>query len=773
MRSISMRSVLLGSSLFIALPLAACGGGGGAGNAGGITTPAPPPVTVTPPPAPTPTTPADPNPPIATVAIPERTSREYSRNWGLADTGVYAAWEQGATGKGVTVAVVDTGVNTEHPDLAVNISGNSIDINGDRNTLYSGNNHGSRVASVIAAPFNGTGTVGMAYNASILAIRADTSDCSESTGDVCFRNGDLARSLDYAVANGARIINLSLGGDAQMNPQFEAALQRAVDAGVIFAISAGNNQQANPGWPGRYAVDPRFAGSIIVVGAHNNAGDLANFSNKAGVGQDAYLSAPGENVVVDCIDTSCWALSGTSFAAPAVAASMALLKEAFPNLTGQEIVDILLRSARDAGAAGTDEIRGRGELDVARAFQPIGATFTPAADGQKLINAESQMSTYLGSPFGDAMSLINAMTTIAYDEYDRLFTVNMAQNYRVAPRRSYQPAVQTPMVHSEVATFGPAGSYLKLAAALPQQEPEAILPRHGLTNAPWMGDEERREALFEVQMDRLSFAAWQGVGGMSSPFQTGSADGFAALAQSDHAIRGTYMFGQGNGNHIIVSADAGSGDRRMPLQQVEQNASNYARVGFGLRNPNGGVSLSFGSLDERMGPLGSYMPSRSDLALPSKTQFTGIGGDMRLNERLTLTGEAGMGRTEINGSFLQMSKAAISSTWKVGLQAACSGWTSLCSSLSWEVSQPLRIESGRFEANLADVPLDYFDPVTFSRRSFSAAPSGREINMTMRSVHRLGDNSTLQLEATAIREEQHRRDAKPGYAFVAMWRSRF
>ncbi|MHC3128374.1 hypothetical protein OB03_14315 [Brevundimonas sp. GN22] len=87
----------------------------------------------------------------------------------------------------------------------------------------------------------------------------------------------------------------------------------------------------------------------------------------------------------------------------------------------------------------------------------------------------------------------------------------------------------------------------------------------------------------------------------------------------------------------------------------------------------------------------------------------------------------------------------------------------------WEISQPLRIESGTFEATLADVPLDYVDPVTFSRRRFSATPSGREIDMSVRSLHALPDGSSLQLQATAIRDEQHRRDAKPGYAFMAVW----
>ncbi len=438
----------------------------------------------------------------------------------------------------------------------------------------------------------------------------------------------------------------------------------------------------------------------------------------------------------------------------------------------------MLRSAADTGDTGTDTTWGRGKLDIARAFQPIGATSTPSAAGAQSIGLDTPPDVFIGGAFGDAVGRGGAMATIAYDEYDRLFSVDLSRAYRTAPRRSFQPATPRPMTQSTVSTLGPAGSRLTLAAALPVAEPEPVVTRHDLYNAPWMGIEDRREALFDIQINgpsftALSFSAWQGEGGARSPFRTRSGDGFAALAQSDHALRGAMRFNAGDLGQFVVSADTGTGDRRAPLQAVERDASSYARMGVDWRLAQGGLSLSFGSLDEKMGPLGSYMPMRSDLALPSETRFTAMGGDIRLNDRLTLVGEAGIGRTEIDGRFLHLSEAAISSSWRVGLQARCPAWAFGCDSLTWEFSQPLRIESGTFEAYLADVPADYFDPVTFSRRHFSAAPSGRQIDMSLRTLHTLRGGSRLQLEATAIRDEQHRREAKPGYAFMAMWRSGF
>jgi len=699
----------------------------------------------------------------------------------VADTNAVAAWRTGATGRGITVGVVDSGIRMNHQDLGVNISPRSTDIVAGRNEREGEDRHGTRVASVIAAPFNNYGTVGVAFNSTILSVRADVSDCTDPDDTVCFKSSDLARALDYAVQNGARVINLSLGGESPLGAQFEAALLRAINAGVVFAIASGNEEGANPEWPGRYASDPRFAGAIIVTGAHDQAQQIAAFSNRAGVSQNAFLSAPGVDVIVDCEDEGCWRVNGTSFASPAVAGALALLLEAFPNLTGRQAIDILLRTGREAGDAGTDIVYGRGLLDIARAFQPVGATSAPMATGAA-VNIALEPGAHVGGPFGDALGRTGALSTIAYDEYERLFRVDLGAAYGPAPRRSYQPRNPTPMQQSQVTLDAPGGTRLSLAAATPVAVPEPVVARYTPFDAPWLGDETRSEALFDVQAGRLSLTAWQGQGGASSPFRSGSGDGFVALTQADHALRGGLKLGA-----LTFSAETGSGDRRAPLRPVERDASTYARAGLDWRfageeqdgggQDRGGLSFSVGSLDERMGPLGAYLPTRSDFALPSRTRFAAVGADVALGRGLTLSGEAGLGRTELEGRFLHLSAPALSSTWRIALQSACPSWSIAkalgCSSLSWEISQPLRIEDGTFSAFLADAPLEYFDPVTFSERRFSAAPSGRQIDFSVRSLHALPGGSWLQLEAVASREEQHRADAPTGYALLGSWRRGF
>jgi len=129
-----------------------------------------------------------------------------------------------------------------------------------------------------------------------------------------------------------------------------------------------------------------------------------------------------------------------------------------------------------------------------------------------------------------------------------------------------------------------------------------------------------------------------------------------------------------------------------------------------------------------------------------------------------------VGATETEGRFLSTDGAAISSNWRLALLTGC---TALCDRISFTVSQPLRMERGTFSAWLADVPVDYFDPLTYSRRRFSAAPSGRQIDFILGGERSLRDGSSLSLQAVASREPRHTADAAPEFALIGGWRRRF
>lgn len=295
---------------------------------------------------------------------PRTNSDEYRKSWGLEAIGARAAYDAGLTGKGVTVAIVDCGVALAQREVLKNVSRRSTDVVPGRRLPIT-DPHGAYTAAPLAAALNGQGMVGVAYKATVLAVRADVE--GGLNGKCAFRPSDLARAVDYAVAEKARVVVLPLQHGKPLGPAFEAALQRAVDAGVVLVIAAGNRNGPDPSWPAMYAIDTRYTGSIVVAGATGYYGAITGWSNRAGQVKSWYIAAPGEWVLTDCL-AKCQLVSGTSFSTSYVAGGMALMMEAWPQMSGREIAARMLDRARDAGDAGVDDVYGRGVLDLGRAF---------------------------------------------------------------------------------------------------------------------------------------------------------------------------------------------------------------------------------------------------------------------------------------------------------------------------------------------------------------------------------------------------------------------
>lgn len=287
--------------------------------------------------------------------------------WNLDQVRAPEVWTQGFTGKGVIVAVLDTGVDYNHPDLAANIwtnadevPGNGIDDDGNGfiddvrgwNFLDGGTNdpmdldsHGTHVAGSIAALSNGVGNTGIAPGAQIMPVRVidDWTDSSFSEFDRTVADG-----IYYAVQNGATVLNMSLGNypDEPDMVQTEAALKYARQAGVIAVMASGNERQEGadrpiePAWYSR-----RNLG--IAVGAVNFRRQVASFSNPMGRRRLDFFVAPGVNVYSTVLNGQYerrgW--SGTSMATPQVAGVVALMKEANPALSADQIEAILMETA--------------------------------------------------------------------------------------------------------------------------------------------------------------------------------------------------------------------------------------------------------------------------------------------------------------------------------------------------------------------------------------------------------------------------------------------
>ena len=284
--------------------------------------------------------------------------------YGLDRMGAPEAWAAGYTGEGIIVAVIDTGVDTDHIDLADNIwtntdeiAGNGIDDDGNGyiddfegwNTADGNNNvqdidgHGTHVAGTIAAVDNGIGVIGAAYDVQIMALKA-LSDTGSGTWE------SIEEAIYYAVDNGAHVINMSLGGGTVPQEIIQDAIKYAHDNGVTCVMASGNDNLRIPGAPATYASEYGIA-----VGAVNQNGDRAGFSNDAGGATDwdgdgaetpLYVTASGVAIYSTFPDDMVTSLQGTSMACPHVAAAVAILLQADPTLTPDEIRVVLANSTQ-------------------------------------------------------------------------------------------------------------------------------------------------------------------------------------------------------------------------------------------------------------------------------------------------------------------------------------------------------------------------------------------------------------------------------------------
>ncbi len=689
--------------------------------------------------------------------MPSPSSAEYQLGGYLQAIQASAAYNQGASGQGILVADIDSGANPNRPDLAGAISPLSTDIIAGRNQPVGPDPHADEVSSVLGARFNNFGTLGVAYNSTILSVRADTGPKNT------FDDNDIANGIEYAIANHARIINLSLGGTTPSSPAFQQALADAVAAGVAVAISAGNDSGVNPDFPAAYASDPRYIGLVIAAGAVDQTGKLASFSNQAGTAANEFLVAPGVGLTTDCDNTTCTIVSGTSFAAPQVAGALALLLQAFPNLTAAQAVSILLNSAQNVGSSAT---YGRGLLDLAAAFQPMGQMSVPTSTGAMIVvnnpnvpGGAGLQTAMTGGAFGDAISRSQGLQTIGYDSYHRLFKVNLAGAIRPTPVQGLiqaEPAIRG----VETDATSPLGASFSFASG------GAIAPQLGLpVDRTFQQEADPAYARVAASAGPLTLMAWSGQGGVQ-PDLGEPRDAFQTVASPDQVEAARVALGR-----VSLSDEVGTSTRLPPFASIQQTGSSYVRVAADLQGPGYAARIAVGDLNEPFGPLGSALTGV--FASPAKTRFMTVGGARTLGSA-TFYGEASLGRTAFSSTLLRTS-SALDSSWRIGFTDAgpCVGFWRLCSNVGLELDQPLRFESGDAVAVLAQVPANYFDPWTFTERRIGLAPSGRELDLRLFADRSLGAYGSVKLEATAASQEGNIAGAPPGLGFLASWRVGF
>lgn len=299
-------------------------------------------------------------------------SKKYEgRPWALQRVNLDALWAQ-SKGKGVRVAVIDTGVDVKNPQLS-----EAVDASRGKNFLPSKNTegeeiergnaqgttdtvgHGTRVAGIIAArPAEGTGFVGLAPEATIIPIKQND---AEGNGTA----GTLAASIRHAVQAGADVINISqdTANAVRPDPSLEEAVGHALDREVVIVASAGND-----GLGGNVKVTyPASYEGVLAVAASDRNNERAPFSQS---GEFVGVAAPGVDMVSTVPGNGHCADNGTSFSAPYVAGVAALLKARFPKWTARQIVAQIEQTA-ERSIPGHDRLVGWGVIDPVKALTDV------------------------------------------------------------------------------------------------------------------------------------------------------------------------------------------------------------------------------------------------------------------------------------------------------------------------------------------------------------------------------------------------------------------
>lgn len=316
------------------------------------------------------------------------------------------------SGKGVKIAIIDTGVDAMHEDLTVKDGtctlDDSVSFDACDHSYIDENGHGTHVAGIIAAKNNSVGIVGVAPGAEIYAVKALDGEGNGTTSTIM-------AGLDWAIRKGVNIINMSLTTEYP-DMGIKAMVDKANQNGIIVIAAAGNDGSFSGS--DETVMYPAKFESVMAVASVNSSNRRVSSSS---TGNEVEIAAPGEMIYSTLPSGQYGNMSGTSMAAPFVAGMAALYKEKYPSYTNNQIRSLLQKNARDLGATGRDRLYGYGlvqaDSNPVDNFQlPI--TYTSTGNGSFELNMQPLLEKYQSySIYRDGKLLSEKATSPAFKDF--------------------------------------------------------------------------------------------------------------------------------------------------------------------------------------------------------------------------------------------------------------------------------------------------------------------------------------------------------------------
>jgi hypothetical protein len=644
--------------------------------------------------------------------------------------------------------------------------------------------HGTLVSGVVAARRQddyatvideGSGIQGIAFESSIISIRADSPGSCALTGEdegCNYSDSALVRAIEYAVDQGASVINMSLGGEVDGNPTLENAVRNAAAAGVLVVISAGNDAEpagtdefgnpteavgGSPTEPAYIAGEAASLGRVVAVGSIDTSRLISDFSNRAGdSAKNYYLLAPGEGIVSTGLDDDItlpgnpdndadaigdyYRISGTSFSAPYVAGALALMLQTFPNLKDKPEValQILLDTADDyvdsnldpitgtAAGVGVDIVSGVGILNLVEAFAPQGQQ-TLDFGAEKVSITEAVAPS--GGAFGDWATNSGALNGLVFqDKYERGFVLDADAVSTQLPdsltgdrmvnfqTRADWAAGETHSVRAGNLSFNWTQARLYDDPAAPYQEdPQSTFQMRYSFGANEV-EVGRGGSLTRLAPD-VSLLNEPGVG---NAFSTGG-----AWAKFSHHL------GQG-----LV----------MDFFSAEQSGRSQSGFRFGRDKPRWSYRFGATFVEDANTALGGSVQER--FGAEDQTQMTAyaLEGAWLAGRRWTLSSGVEMASVDLPGVNVN---DVWTSRWSLGASRPAGPGR-----LSLIVAQPWRAETGSIALN-APVGIDVSGALIHQTIHAGLTPSGRQVDFETRYGFQLAESWTGEAAAVVSTSPHH------------------